>query len=259
MTQTDFALDNYEKEGFALLQLPINTCPENHLIQNILKDNNIEKVYEADGETLRSIYGLQFNADFNSWLQNQHWVEDIVKKILGENVYLHQTKVNYKNQINSAVWPYHRDFPFWHFFDHIPKSNMLNMAIYLDEATTKNGALQLIPQSHKLFLESEKRYAEAQFSIEGSSSATLLFDIKAEELSFFREKYGEKSSEGAKGAVLLFHPDVIHGSGASSQNQSRRLLILTWNRCDNTPTVASIRPQFLCSTNYQPFVWQSKT
>ena len=172
-----------------------------------------------------------------------------------EEVYLHQTKVNIKNQNESSIWPYHRDFPFWKVFDHFPDNQFLNVVVYLDDVFEGSGELILIPKSHKVFLPREAQDENIDYSLEGSASSDLLFSFSSDELDMFGSSYGLDSTIGGKGSLLLFNPNLIHGSGSSSIDFSRKIMIMTFNACSNLPNGVSSRPSYLCNTNRAPIQW----
>ena len=215
----------------------------------------VEKVYEQDGITLRSIYGFHENPTFLDWLNQQHIIKEIVTEIIGEEVYIHQSKVNLKNQQESSVWPFHRDFPFWNVFDHFSHNHFLNVVIYLDDVVEDSGALELIPKSHLEFLAREKADKDIDYSLEGSAGSDLLFRFSETEIAYFKEKYGTFTTVGKKGSILLFNPDIIHGSGNSTLDFSRKIMILTFNTCANKPDAVSPRPNYLCNQNQSPLPW----
>jgi ectoine hydroxylase len=183
-------------------------------------------------------------------------MKSICSKIYNDQeIYVHQSKLNIKNKADSSVWPFHRDFPFWNIFDQIKENRLLNLVIFLDDVNEHNGALSFIPKSHNYFLDREKDFSKQEFTLEGSASSNLLFDFTDDEIDFFSKKFGKEICTGSKGSVLIFNPDVVHGSSFSSQDFSRKLLILTFNVCSNQPKIPTIRPDYLCSADFTPLQW----
>ena len=244
-------INSYQENGYALLHEVINELPD----FEVLIDQDTEKVYEKDDTTLRSIYGFQNNSKFIEWLKSCSLIKEITQTLLGEQVYLHQTKVNLKNQNESSVWPYHRDFPFWKVFDHFPDNQFLNVVVYLDDVFEGSGELKVIPKSHNHFLAREAQDEQFDYSLEGSASSDLLFSFSADELEMFGSSYGIDSTIGRKGSLLIFNPNLIHGSGSSSVDFSRKIMILTFNACSNIPLEQSKRPNYLCNINRTPITW----
>jgi ectoine hydroxylase len=250
-TDIEALINSYQENGYALLPEVINELPD----FETLIDQDTEKVYEKDECTLRSIYGFQNNSAFIEWLKSCSLIKEITQTLLGEQVYLHQTKVNIKNQNESSIWPYHRDFPFWKVFDHFPDNQFLNVVVYLDDVFEGSGELIVIPKSHKVFLPREAQDENIDYSLEGSASSDLLFSFSSDELDMFGSSYGLDSTIGGKGSLLLFNPNLIHGSGSSSIDFSRKIMIITFNACSNLPNGVSSRPSYLCNPNRTPIQW----
>ena len=250
-TDIEALINSYQENGYVLLPEVINELPD----FEALIDQDTEKVYEKDECTLRSIYGFQNNSTFIKWLKSYSIIKEITQTLLGEQVYLHQTKVNLKNQNESSVWPYHRDFPFWKVFDHFPDNQFLNVVVYLDDVFEGSGELKVIPKSHNHFLAREAQDEQIDYSLEGSASSDLLFSFSSDELEMFGSTYGIDSTIGRKGSLLIFNTNLIHGSGNSSIDYSRKIMILTFNSCSNIPVDQSKRPNYLCNLNRTPITW----
>jgi ectoine hydroxylase-related dioxygenase (phytanoyl-CoA dioxygenase family) len=245
-------LDEYLLEGF--LVLPDNRIFLENSIEAKMYDSAFSvKFYESDETTVRSYYGFHRDPEISKWIEENETIKSICRTIYGQQeIYIHQSKINIKNKAESSVWPYHRDFPFWNVFDGIKENKLLNLVLFLDDVNSDNGALGFIPGSQNFFLEREENFKDQSFSIEGSASSNLLFDFTDEEVEMLRNKFGHELSVGSKGSILLFDPNTIHGSSFSSENFSRKLLILTFNVCSNRPVIPAIRPDYLCSTNFTP-------
>ena len=72
-----------------------------------------------------------------------------VEELLGEQVYAFQLAINCKAAFNGDVWFWHQDYPTYRYDDHIAEPRMVNALIFLDEVTTLNGPLMLVPGSHR--------------------------------------------------------------------------------------------------------------
>ena len=70
-------------------------------------------------------------------------------QLFGESVYVHQFKLNAKAAFEGDVWQWHQDYGTWARDDGMPEPRAMNIAMFLDEVLPINGALMLIPKSHK--------------------------------------------------------------------------------------------------------------
>ena len=71
-------------------------------------------------------------------------------QLFGEDVYMHQFKINGKMAFDGDVWQWHQDYGTWKNDDQMPEPRAMNVAIFLDEVNEFNGPLMFIPGSHKL-------------------------------------------------------------------------------------------------------------
>src|SRR5665647_2644929 len=72
-----------------------------------------------------------------------------LRQLFGEEVYVHQFKLNAKAAFEGDVWQWHQDYGTWHRDDGMPAARAMNIAVFLDEVMPINGPLLLIPKSHK--------------------------------------------------------------------------------------------------------------
>ena len=72
-----------------------------------------------------------------------------LRQLFGEEVYVHQFKLNAKAAFEGDVWQWHQDYGTWQRDDGMPEARAMNIAVFLDEVMPINGPLLLIPKSHK--------------------------------------------------------------------------------------------------------------
>ena len=72
-----------------------------------------------------------------------------VEQMFGEQLYMHQYKINAKAAFDGDVWQWHQDYGTWARDDGMPEPRAMNIAVFLDEVMPINGPLMLIPRSHK--------------------------------------------------------------------------------------------------------------
>jgi ectoine hydroxylase len=76
-------------------------------------------------------------------------VVEPLRQLFGEDVYVHQFKLNAKAAFEGDVWQWHQDYGTWARDDGMPEPRAMNIAVFLDEVMPINGPLMLIPKSHK--------------------------------------------------------------------------------------------------------------
>ena len=87
------------------------------------------------------------------------------RSLLGEEVYVHQSRINMK-QTNGSIVAWHQDFGTYHRVDGVPEAKGIMIAVFLDDVTEVNAPLLAVPGSHKEGLVSTA-------SIDPSSAASV--------------------------------------------------------------------------------------
>ena len=72
-----------------------------------------------------------------------------LRQRFGEDVYVHQFKLEAKAPSEGVVWQWHQDYGTWARDDGMPKPRAMNIAVFLDAVMAINGPLFLIRKSHR--------------------------------------------------------------------------------------------------------------
>jgi ectoine hydroxylase len=220
-------------------------------IDHYISKHNYGVVYEDDGSTIRGIHGLHKKECFFDRLIKDDRILNLAEEYLGTKCYLHQFKVNYKRAFKGESWPWHQDFPFWKEGDGILTPHLINIAVFIDDASMLNGPLCMIPKSHLLGDLSAK--VNNKKSWENDTSRTLTYQVETHDIEKLIINDNVEFITGKSGDVFLFDPLVVHASVTNSSAYDRRLLILTYNSVDNLPVKPTHnRPSFLTTDDYTP-------
>ena len=144
---------------------------------------------------------------------------DIVERLLGPNLRFHNNKVNMKNPSDGSAVEWHQD---WAFYPHT-NDDLLEVGIALDDMTAENGALMVIPGSHRgrtwdhhqdgLFVGA---ITDPAFRSDGAVPVT----VKA-------------------GGITLHHVRMVHGSKPNRSEKPRRMFFIGFCAADAWPLVPS--------------------
>jgi ectoine hydroxylase len=227
------------------------------------------RVVENDGKTVRSVYGSHETNEVLRRLACHPRLVEPARRMLKDEVYVYQFKINAKLAFGGDVWEWHQDYIFWQQEDGMPKPNAVTAAIFLDDVTEFNGPLFLIPGSHKEGVLSplplEKRLTSAggpspyEDSPEWVSNLTaqLKYSLDKECVARLVDSYGMVAPKGRKGTTLFFDPNMAHGSPGNISPFDRMLILITYNSVANVPMPMpgkEPRPEFLCSRDHRPIV-----
>ena len=208
----------------------------------VFKLDRDEIYLEKDG-TPRSAFAVhRLNEAYDILGRHPRLVEPLMQ-LWGEGVYLHQYKINAKAKFTGDVWQWHQDYGNWLEKDGMPEPRAMNISVFLDEVFAFNGALMLIPKSHRHgVLESSKDDATTSFPLYTQSQETV------ERLV---EEGGLVVPTGKPGSMLMFDGNLVHGSAGNITPFPRNIVYLTLNACSNAiqkPT----REEWLAHQDFTP-------
>lgn len=142
-----------------------------------------------------------------------------VTRILGEDVYMHQYKVNAKAAFEGDVWQWHQDYGTWARDDGMPEPRAMNIAVFIDDVMSINGPLMLIPRSH------QHGVLEAGHDLETTSYP--LWTLDRDTVTRLADAGGIVAPTGPAGSMLLFHGNLVHASPPNITPYPRTIVYLT--------------------------------
>ncbi len=168
-----------------------------------------------------------------------------VEQLFGEQLYMHQYKINAKSAFDGEVWQWHQDFGTWHRDDGMPEPKAMNISVFLDEVTHINGPLMIVPRSHT--------HGVLAAGHDLSTTSYPLWTLDNDTVTKLVEAGGIVTPIGKPGAVLLFHGNIVHGSAGNITPYPRKIVYLTLNAVSNyirKPT----RPEWIAHQDFTPII-----
>lgn len=208
------------------------------------------RVTEPDGR-LRAIYASHERRPGFHQLATSDRLLEPAMQLLNSQVYVYQFKINAKHAFGGDAWAWHQDFVVWHAADNLLEPRAVNFAVYLDEATEFNGPVVFFKGSHRIDSSGEPDSGACT----GEHIDPAEFAISQDRLRMLAQTHEMYSPKGRAGTVILFHPEIVHGSAVNISPFSRRLLIATYNSTSNVPRpIRAPRPSYLVGRNIEPLV-----
>lgn len=180
---------------------------------------------------------------------------DAARQLLGEEVYIHQSRINFQagwrqGHRGGTGFLWHQDFEQWHSEDGMPRMRSLSMAVLLDRSQPANGALMVMPGSHRAMVQAygqtgaDDRYARGALSSGPELPAELLAELA--------DRHGISYCRGEPGDVVLFDCNTVHGSHSNISPWNRCMAFAVYNAVSNTcrprPFAAQVpRPEHIGS------------
>ena len=152
-------LDEFEQRGFLfepdfLDQREVQELT-GHLHELLARDEFRGRdfsVTEPGSEEIRSLFAVHFLSERFRQLARDPRLTGRARQILGGDVYVHQSRINYKPGFHGKGFNWHSDFETWHAEDGMPSMHAVSASIVLTDNHHFNGPLMLIPGSHKVFV-----------------------------------------------------------------------------------------------------------
>ena len=246
MKLTQVQIETFDREGY--LFFPGLFRPEEikvllDAVPALYAQRRPENVREKTGDVVRTNFAAHlYSAPFARLARHPRMVEP-VKQLFGEDLYMHQFKINGKQAFDGDVWQWHQDYGTWRNDDQMPEPRAMNVAIFLDEVNEFNGPLMFIPGSHKLGV--------LDAAHDTSTTSYPLWVINHDTITQMVAKGGIVAPKGPAGSMILFHGCLVH---ASTSNLS------PWNRVSVYLSLCAVsnhirrfkRPDYIAHRDFTP-------
>ena len=262
MELTPSQLQTYEQEGLLFISGLFDDS-EIALLQQATADiaavDHPSRVLERDGTTVRALHGCHLTNSVMARLTRLPRLLGPAEQIIGGPAYVYQFKINFKAAFGGDVWKWHQDYIFWAKGDGMLAPRCVNIMVYLDEVTEFNGPLMCIPRSHHhgmIDVEAARGKGGGQDNV----SADLHYSLDRETIARLVGEGGIVAPKGPRGSVMVFHPNLAHGSVPNLSPWDRTMMIVTYNSVSNVPVPpGEPRPEFLVSRDTRPLAMAEGT
>jgi len=216
MKLTPQQIEHFERDGYLFFP-SLFTPPEIKMLTDevprLYAQYRPENVREKTGDVVRTNFAAHlYSYPFAKLARHPRMVQPVTQ-LFGEDVYMHQFKINGKAAFDGDVWQWHQDYGTWRNDDHMPEPRAMNVAIFLDDVNEFNGPLMFIPGSHTLgVLDADH---------DTNTTSYPLWVINHTTITKLVERGGIVAPKGPAGSMILFHGCLVH---ASTSNLS------PWNR-----------------------------
>ncbi|HEY2764024.1 MAG TPA: ectoine hydroxylase [Pseudonocardiaceae bacterium] len=210
-------------------------------------------VENVSGE-LRSIFEVhKISAQIGALVSDPR-VVGRARQILGSDVYVHQSRVNYMPGFKGAGFYWHSDFETWHAEDGMPAPRAVSISIALTDNYPFNGGLMVIPGSQDTFVSCVGETPEDNYK--DSLREQKIGTPDRETLRSMAHEYGIEQFTGPAGSALMFDCNVMHGSGSNITPYPRSNIFIVFNSVENIleqPYAAAVpRPTFVANRDTTP-------
>lgn len=208
-----------------------------------------EVIAEPDSGAVRSVFRVHQHSAALARLLGDERMAGAARQILGSDVYIHQSRINYKRGFDGRSFPWHSDFETWHIEDGMPRMRALSASLLLTDNTEHNGPLLVIPGSHRHYVRCVGETPDDHYKQSLRKQEYGVPDRAA--LTDLVRAGGLASVTGPPGTVVFFDCNMMHGSGGNITPLPRHNVFAVFNSVANR-LVAPFggkppRPEFLAT------------
>lgn len=235
---SDAQRDGYRQDGFLMIPDLFSKTEIAALYQEMQSmrtdfahQGRKEVIAEPGSGEVRSIFDVhRLNALFANMMRDPR-VLDVARDVLGSEVYIHQSRINYKPGFSGKEFYWHSDFETWHIEDGMPAMRALSCSILLTDNSEMNGPLMLIPGSHRHFISCMGETPEENYKTSLKRQECGVPDPLL--LSYLADLGGITSAKGTAGSVVFFDCNTMHGSNGNITPYPRSNAFFVYNSVDN--------------------------
>ncbi|MEZ5730457.1 MAG: phytanoyl-CoA dioxygenase family protein [Burkholderiaceae bacterium] len=246
MKLTQAQLDAFEREGYLFFPSLFSREEMKVLhdeVPRIYREFRPEIIREKDGVTPRTAFASHTYSEVFARLGRHPRMVEPVSQIFGEDVYMHQFKINGKQAFDGDVWQWHQDYGTWQRDDGMPQARAMNVAIFLDDVTEFNGPLWFIPGSH--------RDGVVAAGHDLGTTSYPLWTLDNDKVAELVAAGGIVAPKGPAGSMMIFHGCLVHGSPSNMSPWNRVIIYLSLCAVSNHSTKFK-RPPYIAHRTFTP-------
>nr|WP_269901972.1 ectoine hydroxylase [Paenalcaligenes faecalis] len=231
-------LRSYEENGFLVMHDVFDAAEVQRYkqeLQRLLQLPELvgqpDTITEPGSDAIRSLFKVHERSELVRNLIQDPRLLQVARQILGSEVYLHQSRANFKPGFTGKAFYWHSDFETWHVEDGMPSMRALSCSVLLTDNNACNGSLMLVPGSHRYFVPCLGETPEQHHK---QSLKKQEYGVPSQEhLTQLVDEGGLVTVEAKAGSVIFFDCNTMHGSANNISPWARSNLFMVFNSVDN--------------------------
>lgn len=211
-------------------------------------------VVEKESQEIRSIFEVHRISALIAELIRDPRILDRARQLLGSEVYVHQSRVNFMPGFKGKGFYWHSDFETWHAEDGMPAPRAVSMSLALTANFAFNGGLMVMPGSHRTFVPCIGETPADHYK--ASLKEQEIGVPSRENITTLATANGIDQFTGSAGSAIWFDANIMHGSANNITPFPRSNIFVVFNSVDNAleaPFAAPApRPSFIASRDFTP-------
>lgn len=186
---------------------------------------------EPGAGAVRSVFAPHQHSKTFARLAADARLAGLARYILGDDVYIHQSRINYKPAFRGKDFYWHSDFETWHTEDGMARMRALSMSVMLTDNHPQSGPTMFIPGSHKSFVTCVGETPEGHYRRSLKKQDYGIPD--PDSLTKLVGKGGIYAPAPKAGSVVIFDCNTMHGSNSNITPFERINAFLVFNAWSN--------------------------
>ncbi|WP_252312944.1 ectoine hydroxylase [Sinobaca sp. H24] len=250
--------DFYDENGYLLFENlfepdEIKTMIKElkHTMERNQESDSVEVIKEPESNDIRTVFEIHKDSGFFESLAQNDRIVSAAQQLLGSEVYITQSRINFKPGFKGKEFYWHSDFETWHVEDGMPDMRAVSCSIVLTDNYEFNGPLMLVPGSQKWYISCPGETPKDNYKSSLQKQESGVPDNDS--MSWLVDKAGGRidRATGPAGSVLFFDCNTMHGSSGNISPYARSNVFFVFNSIENKLTHPfsgqQPRPEFLAN------------
>ncbi|MEZ5939465.1 MAG: ectoine hydroxylase [Hyphomonadaceae bacterium] len=232
------AIDAFERDGFLVLEDVLSGEEVSALRReaDALRSGRRELdpkslITERSSGDIRSVFAIHQQSEVLHRLATDDRLTGLARHILGDEIYVHQSRLNYKPAFRGKEFYWHSDFETWHVEDGMPRMRAVSMSVMLDDNHAQAGPTMFVPGSHRSFIACVGETPENHYL---TSLKKQEYGVPDEDsLDRLVRETGIVAPAPRAGSVVIFDCNTMHGSNGNITPYARANAFFVFNAWSN--------------------------
>ena len=214
----------YERDGFLVLENVFNAqevaalkaaADRLRAAPGDLTEGTLITEPGATGEgAVRSVFAVHQQSDKFHELAAGERLAGLARYLLADDVYIHQSRLNYKPAFRGKEFYWHSDFETWHVEDGMPRMRAVSMSVLLTDNHPQAGPTMFVPGSQNTYVQCVGQTPDNHYK---SSLKKQEYGVPDHDSlrKLVESGSGIEAPAPSAGSVVLFDCNTMHGSNGN--------------------------------------------
>ena len=247
----------YERDGFLVLENVFSAKEVAELkaaaeelrtnSKGLIDGTKISEPGKTGEEIVRSVFAIHNQSETFGALCAGERLAGLARFLLADDVYIHQSRLNYKPAFRGKEFYWHSDFETWHTEDGMSRMRALSMSVMLTDNHPQAGPTMFVPGSQNTYVQCVGETPADHYKASLRRQEYGVPD--AGNLRKMVEGTGIAAPAPPAGSVVIFDCNTMHGSNGNITPFERINAFFVFNAWSNRLTApfgeTDPRPEFI--------------